>query len=151
MDAITYVTLVPEDLPLFQHLMYDYLIEFDPRGMYADDEYYAALRRGLAAGTHTIWLARTARAAVGFALVRIEQQWYRESAKVGVVEEFYVAPACRHQGVGRALAARAVASLRSQGATAISASVVQANMGGLLFWQRLGFTIEAYHLFLRNQ
>lgn len=151
MDVTTYTVLERSDLPFYRQLMYDYLIEFDPRSVYADEEYFAAVLRGMEAGTLTIWLARVDGAPVGFALARIEQQWYREAAKLGIIEELYVAPAHRRHGIGRALAARAVAGLRAQGATAISASVVQANMEGLLFWQGLGFTIEAYHLFLTNR
>jgi ribosomal protein S18 acetylase RimI-like enzyme len=149
MDTID--VFVPADLAALRRMMNDYLQEFDPRydpHQYWDDDYFAALLAGVAAGTLTIWLAKKDAAPIGFALVRIESRWYRESTKIGVFEEFYIAPAYRRRGLGRALAERAVAGLRAQGATAISASVVQANLEGLLFWQRIGFKIEAYHLFL---
>ncbi|HWE60480.1 MAG TPA: GNAT family N-acetyltransferase [Chloroflexota bacterium] len=151
MDPILYTLFEAADLPALRQLMHDYLTEFDPESIYADDEYFTALLHGVRTGTHTIWLARKDGISVGFALVRIEQQWYRETVKLGIFEEFYVAPAYRRQGIGRALVARAAEGLRAQGVTAISASVVQANVGGLLFWQRLGFRIEAYHLFLTRR
>lgn len=149
MDAVERYTAAEQ--PLLRRLMHAYAREFDPAldpAAFWDDDYYAALDAGIAAGTHTIWLAKESDTTIGFALVRSEQHWYRGSAASGIVEEFYVEPMYRRRGVGRALARHAIGDLRDRGATTISLSVVQANLHGLVFWQRLGFTIEAYQLFL---
>jgi ribosomal protein S18 acetylase RimI-like enzyme len=141
------------DLPTWQAMLRAYLLEHDPHSnpaQYWDREFFDACLAGLAAGTHLIWLARKDDEAVGFSLARLEPAWYRRSIRMGTVEEFYVAPAHRRAGIGRALATRTIAALRAGGATSISASVLQANLGALLFWQRMGFSIEAYHLFLRT-
>jgi len=140
------------DLRSWRAMLHDYLLEHDPRSnpaRYWPDEFFAACLAGLDAGTHLIWLAKEDDLPIGFALARIEHHWYRTSIRIGTMEEFYVAPAYRRAGVGRALAARTIEEMRLAGATTITASVLQANLGVLLFWQRVGFSIEAYHLFLR--
>jgi len=141
------------DLPALRQMMNEYLQEFDPHtdpAGYWDEEYYAAWLAGLDAGTHTIWLARTDGVFVGFALVRIEAHWYRRSRRIGVIDEFYVAPGQRRHGIGGSMAAHTIAALYAQGVETITASVLQTNLQALLFWQRMGLKIEAYHLFLRR-
>src|SRR5262249_36257171 len=140
------------DLPAWRAMLHEYLLEHDPScnpNEYWDQEFIAACLAGIEAGTHLILLAKIDDAVIGFSLAHIEPQWYRGSVRMGTVDEFYVAPAHRRAGIGRALAVRTVEALRRGGATTISASVLQAKLGALLFWQRLGFSIEAYHLFLR--
>lgn len=143
-----------EELPVLRQLMNQYFREFfpaqDPESSW-DDEYFDALLRGLDAGTHAVLLAWQDTDAVGFALVRIENQWYRESARGGIFEEFYVAPAHRRKGIGASLVQRSVEEMRVLGATSIRAPVLRVNMMGLLFWQRMGFNIEVYDLYLSQQ
>jgi ribosomal protein S18 acetylase RimI-like enzyme len=50
-------------------------------------------------------------------------------------------------GLGQSLALETFAFLRSRGATSLMASVVQGNLAALLFWQRVGFSIEGFVLF----
>jgi ribosomal protein S18 acetylase RimI-like enzyme len=64
-----------------------------------------------------------------------------------MVEEFYIAPAFRGAGLGRALASQTITSLRAGGASSLVAMVARANPGALLFWQRMGFSIEGFVLF----
>ncbi len=151
--GVRFEPFAQSDLLAWQAMLRDYLLEHDPHSnpaQYWDREFFDACLAGLAAGTHLIWLARKDDEAIGFSLARLEPAWYRKSIRMGTVEEFYVAPAHRRTGIGSALAARTVEALRAGGATSISASVLQANLGALLFWQRAGFSIEAYHLFLRT-
>jgi ribosomal protein S18 acetylase RimI-like enzyme len=147
---VTIEPFAPADLPALRRLMDDYATEFDPYGdprEYWDDEHVDAWLAGASAGTHTIWLARTGGSPIAFALVRKEQHWYRRSRCTGIIEEFYVAPAHRRRGIGQRLAAHAMEGLRAQGVQIITASVLQMNLRALLFWQRVGFKIVAYHLF----
>ena len=141
------------DLTTLKEMMAAYLMEFYPDsdpGSHWSEEYYRRLRAGVERGTHTIWLAKMDARPLGFVLARIEQHWYGEFARSGLIEECYVAPEGRRQGIGTALALRAIETFRTQGIAAIGIQVVQANMLALLFWQRLGFKIEAYHLFLQD-
>lgn len=140
-----------EELPILRRLMNEYLLEFDPESdpaSYWDEEYFACLMDGVEQHTHVILLAHTAEEPVGFALLRLEHYWYRKSAVCGIFEEFYVAPQYRRSGVGKALVQRGLPLLRRMGATTIRASVLRVNLTGLLFWQNIGFTIEAYDLYL---
>lgn len=147
------VEFQPADLPALREMMAVYLTEFYPGsdpGSHWSEEYYARLCAGVARGTHTIWLAKMDARPLGFVLARIEQHWYGELARSGLIEECYVAPEGRRQGIGSALAMQVVAAYRARGIGAIGIQVVQANLSALLFWQRLGFKIEAYHLFLQE-
>lgn len=141
------------DLPALRAMMAAYLTEFyrgsDP-GSHWSEEYYARLRAGIARGSHMIWLAKTDGQLLGFVLARIEQHWYGEFARSGLIEECYVAPEGRRQGIGTALAAQAVGKFRAQGIAAIGIQVVRANASALLFWQQLGFELGAFHLFLQG-
>ncbi len=144
--------LVETDFPLWRAMLHAYLREYDPDrdpDEYWNREFLAACRDGLGAGTHHIWLARVGAAPVGFSLARLEGFWYRRSGKQGIVEEFYVAPAHRRAGIGRRLAAWTIDALHAAGALSITASVARDNPAALAFWQRQGFVIDAYHLFLR--
>lgn len=140
----------PSELPALRKLLDDYLLEFnpdaDPRA-YWDDEYDEALLAGLRDGSLTIWLARNGADPVGFAIARIEQQWYRRTKLAGIFEECYVAPPYRMLGLGRMLVDRVLDWFNTQDVAEIRAPVVRRNLDGLLFWQRLGFTIEVYQLY----
>ena len=141
------------DLPALRRMMNDYLLEYDQHAdtsQYWDDEYFAACLAELAAGSMVIFLSRIqdgSNEPAAFAIARIEPYWYRRSMFMGIVEEFYVAPAHRRAGLGRALASRTFDELRARGASMITASVLQQNLPALLFWQHIGLTIEAYRLF----
>ena len=138
------------DLPALRSLLADYLLEFDPSAdprAYWDEEYTKALLAGRQDGSLTIWLARNGVDPVGFAIARIERQWYRRARLAGIFEECYVAPAYRRQGLGRTLVDLALDWFDAQGVAEVRAPVVGRNLAGLLFWQRLGFTIEVYQLY----
>lgn len=140
----------PSDLPALRRLLDDYLLEFDtgadPRA-YWDEEYVEALLAGRQDGSLTIWLARNGADPVGFTIARIERQWYRSRKRAGIFEEFYVAPPYRLQGLGRMLADQVLRWFSSHDVAEVRAPVVRRNLDGLLFWQRLGFTIEVYQLY----
>lgn len=151
-SPLRFEPLTPADLPAWRAMLHAYLREHDSLSMpdeYWDDEFFAVCLAGAAAGTHLIILAKIDDAPIGFALARLQQHWYRSSVRMGSVDEFYVAPGHRRAGIGRALAARIIEAMRAAGATTITASVLQAKLDALLFWQRMGFSIEAYYLFLQ--
>lgn len=141
------------DLPALRRMMNDYLLEYDQHAdtsQYWDDEYFAACLAEIAAGSMVIYLTRIQDGGdepIAFAIARIEPYWYRRSMFMGTVEEFYVTPAHRRAGLGRALATHTFGELRARGASVITASVLQQNLPALLFWQHMGLTIEAYRLF----
>lgn len=133
-----------------RRLMSDYLHEIDPAGdpdTVWGDEFYAACLRGIETGTVVVLTAIEAGDLVGFSVARLDPHWYRGGLRVGVIEEFYIAPAFRGVGLGRALATETITSLRTHGASSLMAMVVQGNMAALVFWQRVGFSLEGFVLF----
>jgi ribosomal protein S18 acetylase RimI-like enzyme len=146
--------LAESEMPLLRRLLADYLLEWDPSADpagYWHDDYIAAFRAGLAAGTLAILLlwsdAPDDGEPLGCAIARIERAWYRAGDVTGIVEEFYITPAYRRHGHGRALAEAIFAQLRRMGATVITAQVLRENTRALHFWQGIGMSIEVYQLY----
>jgi ribosomal protein S18 acetylase RimI-like enzyme len=92
---------------------------------------------------HTFWAVAAGRR-VGFGMVRLEPDWLIPGRTNGYI--FYVFPAERRQGVGRALARRLVAFLRERGASAVELDVLPDNRAGMAFWRSLGFELSHHHL-----
>jgi GNAT superfamily N-acetyltransferase len=142
--------LLPRDLPVLRRLMAEYLLEFDPAsdpGATWDHEYYEACRLGLASGTHGILLAQVGGEGAGFAIVRLERQWYRASLLLGHIEELYVRVGSRRHGLGEALARAGEAWLGARGAASVAAMVIADNEAVLPFWQGRGYVSRAWQLF----
>ncbi|MGH2344717.1 MAG: GNAT family N-acetyltransferase [Chloroflexota bacterium] len=147
-----------DQMPALRRLLAAYILEWDPDedpDQYWHEDYWTAFRAGLAHGTLAILLVwpqeRGEGEPIGFAIARVEPAWYRASWVMGIVEEFYIAPAYRRRGLGRALADRAAAQLHDMGATGISAYVLRRNTRALQFWQRIGFSIEVHQLYRRTE
>lgn len=142
------------EMPLLRRLLTDYLLEWDPSADpagYWHDDYIAAFRTGLESGTVVILLLWPEGPGngepVGCAIARIERAWYRASDVMGIMEEFYIAPAYRRLGHGRALAEAAFTQLQRLGAAVITAQVLRENTRALQFWQGIGLSIEVYQLY----
>ena len=142
------------EMPLLRRLLADYVVEWDPAtdpAGYWHDDYIAAFRAGLEAGTVVILLLWPEEPdegePIGCAIGRIERAWYRASEVTGILEEFYIAPTFRRRGHGRGLAEAAISQLRRMGAAVITAQVLRENTRALHFWQRLGMSIEVYQLY----
>ena len=58
---------------------------------------------------------------------------------VGWIEDCYVPPEARRQGIGRALVQEALAWLQTQHMTRVELTVFAANHGGRAFWEQQGF------------
>jgi GNAT superfamily N-acetyltransferase len=59
---------------------------------------------------------------------------------VGWIEDCYVPPHVRRQGVGRALVQAALTWLRIQNVKRVELAVSAANRGGLAFWEKQSFS-----------
>ncbi len=142
--------LTQDDLPALRRMMAAYLHEVDPA---ADpeaiwgDEFMATCLRGMEAGTIVALIAVEGGNPAGFSVARLDRHWYRANVTMGLIEEFYIVPAYRGAGLGRALAAETVTLLRARGAATLTATVVRENLAALLFWQRVGFSLEGFVLF----
>ena len=82
-------------------------------------------------------VAREKRAVVGVALAV-----YQPSAELGrvlVVNDFYVDPALRRKGIGRALAGKLVDEAKAMHVDQIDLEVLPTNVAAAAFWKSLGF------------
>jgi ribosomal protein S18 acetylase RimI-like enzyme len=142
--------LTQEHLGAMRQLLAEYLQEFDPA---ADpealwgDAFLTACLDGTRSGAIVAYVVMDAGNLAGFSVARLDRHWYRGSITVGMIEEFYIAPAFRAAGLGRALAAQTITSLYARGASSLMATVVQGNVAALGFWQRMGFSLEGFVLF----
>ncbi len=83
-------------------------------------------------------VARERRSVVGVALAV-----YTPSAELGrvlVVNDFFVDPAFRRKGVGRALAARLLEEAKSMRVDRIDLEVLPTNPDAMAFWRKMGFS-----------
>lgn len=82
-------------------------------------------------------VAREKRVVVGVALAV-----YQPSAELGrllVVNDFFVDPAARRKGIGRALAAKLLEEAKAMHVDQIDLEVLPTNVAGAAFWKSMGF------------
>lgn len=90
-------------------------------------------------------VAREKQAVVGVALAV-----YAPSAELGrvlTINDFFVDPAHRRKGVGRALAARLIEEARAMRVDRIALEVLPRNTAAAAFWKALGFSTEGRTVF----
>ena len=77
------------------------------------------------------------------AVVGVALAVYSPSAELGrvlVVNDFFVDPAWRKKGVGRALAARLLQEAKAMHVDRIDLEVLPSNAGAAAFWRKVGFS-----------
>jgi GNAT superfamily N-acetyltransferase len=79
--------------------------------------------------------------AVGFATVSLRPSVYHEG-RVGLLEDLYVAPARRSEGIGAALVTRLVAIAREEGWGLLEIQVDEPDVDAMRFYARHGFTMR---------
>jgi len=92
--------------------------------------------------------AREKRVVVGVALAV-----YTPSAELGrvlVVNDFFVDPALRRKGVGRALAARLLEEAKAMHVDRVDLEVLAANQAAAAFWKSVGFRTAGRTIFSRD-
>lgn len=93
-------------------------------------------------------VAREKRAVVGVALAV-----YQPSAELGrllVVNDFYVDPAVRRKGVGKALATRLLEEAKAMHIDRVDLEVFPVNQAAAAFWKSLGFKTGGRTIYSRN-
>lgn len=98
---------------------------------------HESLLRHAVAGT--LFVARSDDAVVGFVTCSVETGGYAQDEQRGVIENLYVVPERRDEGVGTALLARAESTLRERGCTAVALDVMAANADARRFYERHGY------------
>jgi GNAT superfamily N-acetyltransferase len=148
------VTLVPvaeADLDAMFAMFGDYWVELDSADPltplpYGVPEYRRALLDDRE-GRELLWLLVDGDRA-GFAFTRVDEDW-PDDALVAEVSEFYVLPAHRRGGIGRAAVAALAERCRAAGATRLEADVLSGNAAALAFWRACGLAPRRHSLFAR--
>ncbi len=126
----------PDDALSVARLLHDFNREFDTPTP-GVDVLAARLRVLLAGDDTTAILAGTP--AVGLALVTWRPNvWY--AGWVGLLDELYVVPALRGQGIGSAIIGRLLSHARSTGVDRIEIGVDEGDVDAQRFYERHGFS-----------
>ncbi len=88
----------------------------------------------------TLLVARADGDIVGFVMFAIQQGTYEQDVTRGVVENLYVEPGRRSEGIGRALLETAHESLAERGADVVALDVMADNDEARTLYRRLGYT-----------
>lgn len=80
-----------------------------------------------------------ARPILGFVMYYVEEGVYEMDTDRGIVENIYVVPEARDQGVGSALMDHAESTLAKRGAAIVALSVMAANERGRSFYSNRGY------------
>jgi GNAT superfamily N-acetyltransferase len=78
---------------------------------------------------------------------------YAPSAELGrvlVIQDFFVDPATRLKGVGRALAARLLDEAKAMRIDRVDLEVFPKNEGAAAFWKKIGFRMSGRTIFSRD-
>ena len=81
----------------------------------------------------------------GFALYQLV-----EDNKALMIYEFYIRPATRRQGVGRALVEDLLLEVSEKGVRHVGLNVSGHNTDALAFWKALGFEVSTYQMVRRG-
>jgi ribosomal protein S18 acetylase RimI-like enzyme len=94
---------------------------------------------GQAVAADNVLVARTGDRTIGFVQFREERGVYDQDRDRGFVDNVYVRPADRNDGVGGRLLAAAEASLADRGMDAVALSVLAGNRAARRFYERRGY------------
>lgn len=101
------------------------------------DNYEDGIRSVFASNANTIWVAEKHNEVVGFLSTTVRTV-LRLGGPVGVLEEIYVLPEHRRQGIGFALWQAAMHDLRKKGARSVEIVTSLAHPGQRPFAQKIG-------------
>ncbi len=93
----------------------------------------------------SLYVARLADVAVGYALVKLRNYDMvgHTKRRVMVIDEICVEESCRGQGIGMAIMADIQALAKAFGCTDMQLGVYPQNDGAVAFYQKCGFTIRS--------
>jgi GNAT superfamily N-acetyltransferase len=135
-DQPTIRDATPDDADEIARLLHDFNTEFDTPSPGA--EVLAPRLRRLLAGDDTFAiLAGTP--AVGLALVTLRPNvWY--AGRVALLDELYVVPPRRSQGIGSAIIDHLMALARAKGVDLVEINVDEGDVDAQRFYERHGFS-----------
>jgi len=86
-----------------------------------------------------VLVAREDETILGFVMFTIERAAFKQDVLRGIVENLYVRPERRSEGIGSALLAAAEDALTEQGVDVIALEVMARNEGARRFYRRAGY------------
>jgi GNAT superfamily N-acetyltransferase len=119
----------------------------DPAGpaVHSAEAYRAAVLDDLAdpgLGRELFWIEVDG-ARAGLCMTRTLPDWPDGSTTVAEITEFYIDPAHRRQGAGRAAVEALLADHRARGTRLVEAAILHANAPARTFWHALGFEVRS--------
>lgn len=124
------------DSPQVARLLYDFNSEFDEPAP-SVDALTASLRRLIVEDEVTVLLA--GEPAHGFALLRLRPSYYAEGSEA-YLQELYVVPQRRGEGIGRALLEAAMEVARARGAAHMELGTAESDTAAIALYETAGFT-----------
>jgi ribosomal protein S18 acetylase RimI-like enzyme len=137
-DAVTVRRAEVDDAAVVSRLLWAFNTEFESPTPSAED-FAARFRKLLARDDVLVLLAEEEAAAVGFAFLTLRPTPYFDGP-VAQLEELYVRPELRDEGIGTALLTRAVELVREQGTGEMHINVDEVDTDTRRFYERHGFT-----------
>ena len=154
-DAVRLRPVTPEEYDAFFAMYEVYERELDPfdpdpagdRAQSSEhiEVYRAAILEDLAdaeSGRELFWV-EVAGARAGFCMTRTLPDWPVPTLTVAEVVEFYIAPAHRRRGTGRAAVEALLAIHRARGTRLVEAAILRDNAAAHEFWGALGFQVRS--------
>ena len=146
--AVTLARVEERDLDAFFAMLRDYMGELDAYDSTADapfdvDRYANAMRDDLEE-REFLWVLEADRRA-GLAIVRTLPDFPQDEHMIATISEFYVVPAARRRGVGRAAVEAILREHRTRGTWEVEAGILAANTGAQAFWADLGFVTRSIY------
>lgn len=137
--AVTDVFLAaPEQACTIGRLLYDFNNEFETPGPTAE-QLSARFRSLLVRDDVLVLLSGTAEAPTGFAFLTLRPTPYYDGT-LAQLEELYVQPDLRDQGIGTVLLKTALLRVRERGAAEMHINVDEVDTDARRFYERHGFT-----------
>jgi ribosomal protein S18 acetylase RimI-like enzyme len=128
------------DATAIARLLHDFNVEFEDPTPPAP-ELAGYCERLLRDGAMTVLLAGAEPGASdGLALLRLRPPW--TGAEEAYLQELYVVPARRRQGIGEALLEATIAAARGAAATSLDLNTGATDTGARALYEKLGFTNE---------
>jgi ribosomal protein S18 acetylase RimI-like enzyme len=107
--------------------------------------YRAAILEDLAdaeSGRELFWVEVNG-ARAGFCMTRTLPDWPDPARNVAEIVEFYIDPAFRRRGAGRAAVEALLALHRERGTRLVEAAILRDNAPAHAFWRSLGFEVRS--------
>lgn len=128
----------PPDAEVVGRLLHDFNVEFDEVSTPSAEDFAGRFEHLLARDDVLVLLAEEGAAPTGFAYLTLRPTPYYDGS-LGQLEELYVVPALRDQGIGTLLLTIAIERIVAKGAAELHINVDEIDVDTRRFYERHGF------------